>query len=325
MPTPVLQPGLSDKTKLYNDLKIRGLLTHILGLPSFGPSLRSDGRISYAAVEGVLGDEIDTRRLLEAMADAGILRRVDHTDFLVCPSHMRADLTGKLKCPKCGEGALDKVSLTQHQLCGYVGDMRKFAAGGGEGLKCPQCKRMIADASRELRTSGIWYECKECGANTNSPKVAFICRDGNHEIDVIQLSVDVAYTYELPAETREELRAAFIIAPSIADYLRSRGYEASSPASVTGQSGTSHGFDVYATKAGTSIAVGIMLDSKPTGSEAVLSFFAKVFDTGISKPVLAVIPSLSSESQQLADVYRISVASDESADGVLEKFKAIVQ
>ena len=110
----------------------------------------------------------------------------------------------------------------------------------------------------------------------------------------------------------------------ISDYMKGQGYNVTSKASVRGQSGVEHVFDVLARRDDgftiRTIALGIAEGGESQAEvSAIFDFANKSFDTGIKERVLIAIPKMSPESKKLADKQRIKVFDEEKLDTLLSR------
>jgi len=110
----------------------------------------------------------------------------------------------------------------------------------------------------------------------------------------------------------------------ISEYMKGQGYKVTSRASVRGQSGVEHVFDVLARRDDgftiRTIAIGVAKGGDPQAEASVIFDFAnKAFDTGIKERVLIAIPKMSPESKKLADKQRIKVFDEEKLDILLSR------
>lgn len=312
----------SEKQRLYSEPRIRDLLRLIV--TSGGrvePSIGQEGKIHWEIVEKVIsGSELNIRDLLEHMTEAGIFKRVPVRNFILCPLDERADVLPQLACPKCGKTELVKTSLLSHNLCGYIGERSKFEGAEAGGLICPKCKREIKNEG-DLRLVGIWFECMSCGARTNTPNVIFLCKEG-HQFKIADLILETVYAYEVPQDVIKELRVKEVLAPTLKELLVSLGFTVEQPGKVTGRSGASHTFDIYARKGDEDVSIEVAIDSKPIDTVPLVTYFAKVFDAGIKHPVMVAVPEINEQVSILSKTYNINVITSSDGTGVVDKIRA---
>jgi general secretion pathway protein E len=109
----------------------------------------------------------------------------------------------------------------------------------------------------------------------------------------------------------------------ITAYMSGQGYKVTSKASVRGQSGVEHVFDVLAQRDDgftiRTIALCITEGGEAQAeASAIFDFANKAFDTGIKERVLIAIPKMSLESKKLADKQRIKVFDEEKLQELQE-------
>ncbi|MDG7010826.1 MAG: hypothetical protein JRN57_01775 [Nitrososphaerota archaeon] len=312
-----------ESARLYSDPNTRELLRRMLteDLP-LEPTVGPDGKVHYSLAETVLGAEADVKGWIAEMVQQDVLKKRVAREFVMCPVHLRADPVIMVECLKCKSRLSVKRSLVEHTYCGYIGDDSRFDKGGS--LQCPNCGRPIR-APNELRVSGVWYECQNCLSKTSSPRLVFVCKEGNHEFTVLDLALVNVDSYMVNERVLAELRNTLLLDPQLAKMMEELGYEVESPAQVQGQSGSKHSLDVYAKKDGLTIALQVAVDTKPVEPSAVISFFAKAFDIKPNKSVLVTIPAASEEAKRLEAGYGVAVVEDFDGSGVVRKVKDLLE
>lgn len=308
---------------MYSDPNTRELLRRMLSEGVLlEPAVGADGKIHYPLADSVLGAEADVKTWIDEMVQQDILRRHSGKEVVMCPTHLRADPIVMVECVKCKSKLAQKRSLVEHTYCGYIGDDSRFDRGGV--LQCPNCGRPIRVAD-ELRVSGVWYECQNCLSKTSTPRLVFVCKDGDHEFSTADLALVNIDTYTVNERVIGELRNTLLLDPELAKMMQSIGYTVESPAQVQGQSGSRHSLDVFAKKDGESVALSVAVDTKPVGASAVISFFAKTFDIKPNKAILVTIPAASEEAKRLEAGYGVAVVEDFDGSGVVGKVKALLE
>ncbi|MDG6982856.1 MAG: hypothetical protein JRM74_05305 [Nitrososphaerota archaeon] len=312
-----------ETARLYSDPNTRELLRRLLSEnASLEPGVGSDGKVHYPLAEEVLGKEVDVKSWMAEMVQQEILRKQASKEIVMCPTHSRADPMVMVECIKCKSKLSVKRSLVEHTYCGYIADDSRFDKGGS--LQCPNCGRPIR-ASNELRVSGVWYECRNCLSKTSSPKLIFVCKDGNHEFTAQDLALVTVDSFTVNERVVTELRNTLLLDPQLAKMLEGLGYLVESPAQVQGQSGSKHSLDVFAKKDGETIAIQVAVDTKPVEPSAVISFFAKTFDIKPHRSVLVTIPAASEEAKRLEAGYGVAVVEDFDGSGVVRKVEALLR
>ena len=318
-----VNPPNVERGRVYSDPNTRELLRRMLtGNVLLEPTVGADGKVRYPLAEGVLGDEVNVQAWVQEMVAQSIIRKHSSKEIVVCPIHARADPMIAVECTKCKSRNSVKRSLVEHAYCGYIGDDSRFDVGGS--LQCPNCGRPIRD-TKELRVSGVWYECQNCLSKTSSPKFVFVCKEGNHDFYAADLGLASVDTFAVNERVVSELRNTLLLDPDLAAMLESIGYRVQSPAQVQGQSGSRHSLDVYAEKDGETVALQVAVDTKPIEPSAVISFFAKTFDIKPKKAVLVTIPAASEDAKKLESGYGVDLVEDFDGSGVVNKVKVLLE
>ncbi|MDG6919902.1 MAG: hypothetical protein JRN59_00045 [Nitrososphaerota archaeon] len=311
-----------EATRLYSDPNTRELLRRMLTENVLlEPSVGADGKAHYPLAEEVLGVEVDVKGWIGEMVEQAILRKASSRQVVMCPVHLRADPMLMVECLKCKARNSVKRSLVEHTYCGYIGDDSRFDKGGT--LQCPNCGRPIR-AQSELRVSGVWYECQNCLSKTSTPRLVFVCKEGNHEFTTADLALVTIDSYSVNERALVELRNTLLLDPELAAMLASIGYEVSAPAKVQGQSGSVHSLDAYAKKDEETVALQVAVDTKPVDASAVIAFFAKTFDIKPTRAVLVTIPAASDDAKRLESGYGVSLVEDFDGSGVVKKVKDVL-
>ena len=312
----------AERQKALSEPNTRELLRRlVVEQKGLTPEVGLDGQIHYPVAEAVLGTEGETRAWITQMLDLGILRESSHRDMVMCPTHLRVDSMVQLECTKCKARVMRKTTLVEHVYCGFIEADTKFNKDGL--LVCPNCKRPIRKPE-ELKSSGVWFECRNCGTKTSSPKMVFICREG-HEFSTLDVALASVYNYEVDASVVAHLKNTLVLTPALADMLTSVGYEVSSPASVQGRSGTTQSLDIYAkNREGEDIALQIAVDTKPVEPTAVISFFAKTYDIKPKMAILVAIPSASDAAKQINAGYDITLVEDADGSWAVQKVRDLL-
>jgi predicted RNA-binding Zn-ribbon protein involved in translation (DUF1610 family) len=319
----------SGRQNILSDPWTRELLRRlIVEGDSLAPKVGEDGLVHYFEADKVLGGAEATDEWIDRMLASGMLKKSSPIDIVTCPTHFRVDPLVELECLNCKARKLRKTTLVEHLYCGYIDTDLKFNKSGF--FVCPSCKRPIRTAD-ELRSSGVWYECQNCMTKTSVPKVVFACREG-HEFGTTELKLATVYTYRVDEAVVGHLKNTLILSPALVELLSSMGYEASSPATLKGRSGTSHTLDVYGRKGAsdprapvTDVAIQIAVDAAAVEASAVISFFAKTYDLGPKLAILVAIPSASEEAKKITAGYGITIFEDQDGSGVVQKVRPLLE
>jgi general secretion pathway protein E len=109
----------------------------------------------------------------------------------------------------------------------------------------------------------------------------------------------------------------------ILEYLRKQGFEVTEKASLMGQSGVEHTFDILARRddgfARYRMAVCVTAGGdRDTEVTTIFNFANKAYDTGVSNRLLVAVPEISPEARRLANKQRIRVIDGKSMEALLE-------
>lgn len=109
----------------------------------------------------------------------------------------------------------------------------------------------------------------------------------------------------------------------ILKFLRRSGYSVTAPKLVVGRSGSNEKFDISAAKGDEEILFDIT--SAPiVGSEQVVAFVAKTFETRPKRPILICVPALNHDAKSLVAMYKIETVTAKDTQGVLTSLSEIL-
>jgi len=110
----------------------------------------------------------------------------------------------------------------------------------------------------------------------------------------------------------------------LASLLKRVGYNVVTSKTIRGQSGTDHTFDIYAQKEGSEVTVDILSGKKEVHADSLLAFFAKTYDTQPLRPILVVVPRLSTEARRLNTLYDFETVEAESIEQAVAKLEELL-
>ena len=261
----------------------------------------------------------EIRAILESLADEGILKRKFVDKFLRCPQCGSMNIRPVYRCSKCHSGNIIHGRVLEHLLCKFVGTEDEFFLKGR--LICPQCKQELQTLGSDYRSLGILYKCRDCTEVFNQPTINWSCfkcssiADGNKIVEVD------AHSYSLNEERRNRLQ--FELRPKIQllQFLQGREYEVKENATVKGESGATHIFDLLATRDDGvvvhNLAIGVEIANKPIELDRVFNFDDKAYDAGLFDKLLIAIPELTPEASKFAARQRIKTLESVDLDAFL--------
>jgi hypothetical protein len=121
-----------------------------------------------------------------------------------------------------------------------------------------------------------------------------------------------------------ELVSSITIHPQILAFLQRFGYGVTAPKRIRGLSGEEQTFDFSATKDGEEIVFDIASEPIDIGAEAVVTFFAKIFDTKPHRPILICIPGVNRDARNLITMYSIQTATGNDVSDVLSRLSELL-
>ena len=95
--------------------------------------------------------------VLEALAEAGILKRTFYDQVLSCPKCGSSAFQVRYLCPFCGSPNVERGQVIEHYACGHVDFEENFYSLGGE-LKCPLCGEKLNLIGVDYRRVGKAYK-----------------------------------------------------------------------------------------------------------------------------------------------------------------------
>jgi len=217
--------------------------------------------------------------------------------------------------------------LIEHVPCGYIDTEEKFQKE--DKLVCPRCHKELTKVDVDYRKAGAWCTCNECDKSFDIPVFSHLCRDCHKDFTFGEALYEDVFSYSLSEEVAQEAALGWILIAPIKDFLESRGFAVESPGFLKGRSGTSHMFDLTASRDGKSQKVTIIDLAASTGDavsgQVVIAMFAKVYDVAPDKAFLVAIPKMSKEGSQMAELYKIKVIEAKNQEEAIEALKEHVK
>jgi hypothetical protein len=153
----------------------------------------------------------DARRVLEDLADAGLLRRRFFDRLHVCAGCGSSHLNVREECPACRSSHLREATLVHHYACGHQAQEDVFR--DGDGLACPKCRKRLRHYGVDYDRPGRLTVCESCGAHASEPEVGFLCTDCGAHMPGERAAVRDWYHYDLLPEAAAALRAGALPGP----------------------------------------------------------------------------------------------------------------
>lgn len=156
--------------------------------------------IGYPILAGIA----QPRRMLEELAEAGLLRRRFFERLFVCEQCESARVLAREVCVSCRSSHLAEHPIIHHYPCGAQAAQPLFESGNG--YRCPKCRK-------ELRHYGVDYDkpgtislCSGCNATMAEPDVCFACVDCGHKTQGDRAQRRDWFAYDLSADGVEAVR-----------------------------------------------------------------------------------------------------------------------
>lgn len=121
--------------------------------------------------------EADRERMKEALEELvalGYAQRVFFDRLSLCPNCSSHALNVRETCLSCGSAHLEQFTAFFHFRCGFVGPESAFGLEP-DGLRCPKCRRLLKDRGTDHDSPGIFFECRSCSAQFQTPQIGGRC------------------------------------------------------------------------------------------------------------------------------------------------------
>ncbi len=260
---------------------------------------------AYPSVSNFLDtSDLDTIRLLETLAENGILIKEPFEKFNVDPDGF-FQLVPTEHCPRDDSVNLIKGQLIEHFSCGYVGLDKDFKQDSR--YVCPKCHKDLRLIGTDYRNIGVHYRCLEDGEIFTTPVIKWRNLKTRKEWTTEELKLVEVYAYRFSPDKRGWLEFQLKPKTQLVEFLRVQGYQVQELAQLTGKSGAVHTFDILAIRddilTKIILGVGILVAAageQEVGLEALFRFDTRAYDIGINYKVVIAIPRLGAEGLNFA-------------------------
>lgn len=178
---------------------------------AWNPGLRE--ALWYPAI----GSGVSGRRLLEDLANVGLLRRQFAHRLHQCDSCESHRLHVFESCTSCGSGYLDEESVVHHFSCGAQGPESRFLSG--HELICPKCGKALRHFGVDYARPGQLLVCKACEETMPEPDIRFVCSDCGANTVADRLNTQDWFDYEISDEGIDVFKLQRLPAVSFDDLL----------------------------------------------------------------------------------------------------------
>jgi hypothetical protein len=316
------QPSsMLQRKELYRRREVRLTLGWIVnGHERVEPTWRQEAHsYAYPELDKLLGNPV-AGRLLEELASEGLLERYTADGLIECPQCNSGDqLHDRYLCLFCDSSDLRKGTLIEHYSCGHVDFAARFSREGS--LVCPKCSRPLKLIGTDYRRIEGIFRCESCKRDSSVPKVVHVCTRCNTQFGYEQASLRPVYGYKFVEGLRGEVVANCIMEGPLVEFLRAMGYAVEAPKVLAGLSGVEYVFDAVGERDSELIVFALASDPHAVDEQAVVTYFAKVFDVRPTRSILIATPALTPRAKRLADLYNIQTFEGENLTQIIEQMK----
>lgn len=142
-------------------------------------------------------------RVLEDLADFGVLSRGLANRVHLCPVCRRWTVNFRETCPNCSGLDVNVEEMVHHLACAYVGLDSEYRDGGD--LVCPKCRARLNHLGLDYERPRQTYVCGICHALFEEPIVTAQCLDCRWEGTSRETLVWPIHKYELTDCGREAI------------------------------------------------------------------------------------------------------------------------
>lgn len=274
-------------------------------------------------VENVEVSPKESMDMVDKIITLGLGTKVYYDQVLKCSICGTDHVTVRFHCPFCNSTEIDKELLIEHSADGVMALLSSFKKKEGK-LICPGCGKVLEQEGKDYRSVGIWYGCQSCKKQFDTPKVKYICRTCNKEIEIQDVLIAGIYRIVLKREVIEELSTRILIVQPVFQALTEFKLSPSMPGLLTGKSGIEHTFGIIGTKGNKNVAIDLAISKTKINEGPILAMSAKVMDTLPTKSIIICVPGLQDNAKKVAGIYGISVIEGETVDDATEQLRKVL-
>ncbi len=317
------------RAEVYKDHRVQLLLSKFMSgeLSKLEPVYDPKFGYTYPIVEKIVGDAPSVNEFLTQLFEVGVLKRELFDKFVRCIHCGSASISLHYCCPYCKSFKIEKSSLIEHVPCGYIDAEERFKKQ--DKLVCPRCHRELTKLDVDYVKAGAWCTCSGCGKSFDIPVVSHFCRDCHRDFTFEEALYKDVYSYSLNEDVMHEAALSWTLIAPIKEFLESCGFKVKSPGLLKGRSGTSHMFDVTASRGGKDENITVIDLAASTGDfvseQAIIAMFAKVYDIAPDRACLVAIPKMSEDGKKLAELYKIKLIEAKDYNEAIKGLKACMK
>lgn len=240
------------------------------------------GAIGYPDTEEYLSDDACVVRILESLAERGVLEREFREKVHHCPDCDLTELHYTTVCPSCASPDAVREAVLEHATCGHAAPRGRFRSDG----RCPGCGAPFEGVGTEYTAIDERHRCASCAWRFSEPDGRLRCRRCSQVVKPVRAPETVCYRYRFDESRRDWLYTQLAARGAVGDVLERRGFEAAWDERVIGVSGVPYLLDLYATDEERGLAVIAAVAETPTAND-VIDLHAASVDTD-AYPLLIV-------------------------------------
>jgi len=162
-------------------------------------------------------------RLLEDLADFGVLARRLANRVHLCPNCRHWTINFRETCPTCSSLDVGIEGLIHHFACAYVGLDSEYRSG--HALQCPKCRGQLKHIGVDYERPRQTYVCATCQALFEDPLVTAQCLDCAWQGSAADVLAWPVYEYDLTARGREAVERGELRGLKLREMIRSGRFE----------------------------------------------------------------------------------------------------
>jgi len=317
------------RSEVYKDHRVQLLLSKFTSreISKLEPVYDPTNGYKYPVAEAIVGTPSAAEEFLKNLSDVGVLKRELFDKIVYCPFCDSANVSIRYSCPLCKAFNIRKSSLIEHVKCGYIDAEEHFRVA--DKLVCPRCNKELIKPDVDFRKAGVWCTCNECGKSFDMPIVSHFCRSCHKGFMFEEATYKDVYSYSISEEAIKEASLGLVLIAPIREFLEERGFKVETPGFLKGASGTSHMFDITASKEEISKYVTVFDVAASTDNvvteQPIIALFAKVYDVAPDKACLVAIPKMNESGKKLAALYKINLIEAKDQKEVIKALQVLMQ
>ncbi len=178
---------------------------------------------AYPRLEERFGiNSSDAVRVLEDMADFGVIQRTLFNRVHVCPNCRRWTINFRETCPACASLDVEVEGLIHHFACSYVGLDSEYR--NGSELRCPKCKQRLTHIGLDYERPNQTYVCRACAQIFEEPTITAQCLDCRWEGTGSDVLAWPIFEYDLTARGQEAVERGELRGLKLREMIRTSRY-----------------------------------------------------------------------------------------------------